>query len=87
MPPLEAMACGTPVVTSNVSSLPEVCGDAALLVDPHDSNAIADAIILAVTDETLRAGLIAKGLARARDFSWQQSVGKIHQIYMDVANR
>ena len=87
LPPLEAMACGTPVVTSNVSSLPEICGDAALLVDPHDSNAIADAIILAVTDETLRADMIARGLARARDFSWPQSVGKIHQIYMDVANR
>ena len=86
-PPLEAMACGTPVVTSNVSSLPEVCGDAALLVDPHDSDAIAGAIVRAVTDEPLRADMIAKGLARARDFSWKQSVGQIHQIYMDVANR
>jgi len=70
-----------------VSSLPEVCGDAALLVDPHDSDAIAGAIVRAVTDEPLRADMIAKGLARARDFSWKQSVGQIHQIYMDVANR
>jgi len=81
------MACGTPVVTSNVSSLPEVAGGAALLVDPYDAEAIAQGIVRAVTDETLRAELIAKGLARAHDFSWKQSVGKIHQIYMEVANR
>lgn len=87
LPPLEAMACGTPVVTSNVSSLPEVAGGAALLVDPHEAEAIAEGIVRAVTDETVRAELIGKGLARARDFSWKQSVGKIHQIYMAVANR
>ncbi|MFA5907347.1 MAG: glycosyltransferase family 1 protein [Vicinamibacterales bacterium] len=87
LPPLEAMACGTPVVTSNVSSLPEVAGGAALLVDPHEAAAIADGIVRAVTDETLRAELITKGLARARDFSWKQSVAKIHQIYMEVVNR
>ena len=57
LPPLEAMACGTPVVTSNVSSLPEVAGGAALLVDPHDVDSIADGIVRAVTDETLRGGL------------------------------
>ena len=87
LPPLEAMACGTPVVTSNVSSLPEVAGGAALLVDPHESEAIADGIVRAVTDDTLRAELIKKGLARAHDFSWKQSVAKIHQIYMEVAGR
>jgi glycosyltransferase involved in cell wall biosynthesis len=87
LPPLEAMACGTPVVTSNVSSLPEVAGGAALLVDPHDTDAIANGIHRAVTDETLRADLIGRGLARARQFSWAQSVGKIHQIYMEVARK
>ena len=74
LPPLEAMACGTPVVTSNVSSLPEVAGGAALLVDPYDVDAIADGIVRAVTDETLRADLIARGTERARSFSWAQSV-------------
>ncbi|MPZ21903.1 MAG: glycosyltransferase, partial [Luteitalea sp.] len=73
-----------PVVTSNVSSLPEVAGDAALLVDPHDPDAIAEAIRRAVTDEALRAVLIEKGFARARMFSWAQSVAKVHQIYMEV---
>jgi len=85
LPPLEAMACGSPVVTSNVSSLPEVAGGAALLVDPYDANAIAGGIVQAVTDETLRADLIARGLDRARSFSWPQSVKKIHEIYMQVA--
>jgi len=84
LPPLEAMACGTPVVTSNVSSLPEVSGGAALLVDPHDEDAIADAILRAVTDEPLRAELIEKGLLNVRTFSWKQSVKKIHDIYMQV---
>jgi glycosyltransferase involved in cell wall biosynthesis len=84
LPPLEAMACGTPVVTSNVSSLPEVAGGAALLVDPHDSDAIAEAICKAVSDEDLRKTLIDKGTARARDFSWAQSVAAIHKIYFEV---
>jgi glycosyltransferase involved in cell wall biosynthesis len=84
LPPLEAMACGTPVVTSNVSSLPEIAGGAALLVDPYDTDAIADAMIRAVTDESLRTEMIAKGVRRARDFSWTQSVKKIHEIYMQV---
>jgi glycosyltransferase involved in cell wall biosynthesis len=87
LPPLEAMACGTPVVTSNVSSLPEVAGGAAILVDPYDPASIADGITRAVSDTTLRQELVDKGLARARDFSWTQSVAAIHQIYMDVLDR
>ncbi len=84
LPPLEAMACGTPVVTSNVSSLPEVAGDAALLVDPYDVDAIADGIHRVVTDDGLRADLSARGIARVREFSWAQSVAAIHRIYMEV---
>jgi glycosyltransferase involved in cell wall biosynthesis len=87
LPPLEAMACGTPVVTSNVSSLPEIAGGAALLVDPYDADAIANGIVQAVTDDTLRADLICRGLDRARSFSWPQSVRKIHEIYMHVAKQ
>jgi glycosyltransferase involved in cell wall biosynthesis len=84
LPPLEAMACGAPVVTSNVSSLPEVAGGAALLVDPYDEEAIASGIVRAVTDESLRADLIEKGKERARMFSWKQSVRNIHSIYVEV---
>jgi glycosyltransferase involved in cell wall biosynthesis len=85
LPPLEAMACGTPVVTSNVSSLPEVAGGAAKLVDPYEPESIASGIGQALTDEPLRADLIARGLERARSFSWAHSVRAIHRIYMDVA--
>jgi glycosyltransferase involved in cell wall biosynthesis len=86
LPPLEAMASGTPVVTSNVSSLPEVAGDAALLVDPYDPSAIADGIYKVLTDETLRRDLRQKGLARARQFSWEDSVRRVREIYGEVAN-
>ncbi len=85
LPPLEAMACGTPVVTSNVSSLPEVAGGGALLVDPYDAESITTGICQALTDEPRRADLIARGRDRARSFSWAQSVRRIHGIYMDVA--
>ncbi len=84
LPPLEAMASGTPVVTSNVSSLPEVVGDAALLVDPTDPVAIADAMRRVLTDPILAAELSARGLARARTFSWEQAAVRIRDIYQDV---
>jgi len=85
LPPLEAMASGTPVVTSNVSSLPEVAGDAALLADPYDPAAIADAIYRVLTDESLRRDLRHKGLARAQQFSWEASVRRVLEIYRQVA--
>ena len=84
LPPLEAMASGTPVVTSNVSSLPEVAGDAAVLVDPYDPQAIADGIYRVLTDERLRRDLVHKGIARAGQFSWEQSVRRIRAIYGEV---
>jgi len=85
LPPLEAIASGTPVVTSNLSSLPEVAGDAALLVDPYDPAAIADAIHRVLTDESVRAGLRRKGLARAHQFSWEASARRVREIYRQVA--
>jgi glycosyltransferase involved in cell wall biosynthesis len=84
LPPLEAMASGTPVVTSNVSSLPEVAGDAAVLVDPYDPHAIADGIYQVLTDEQLRRDLRRKGVARAGMFSWEQSVRRVRAIYGEV---
>ena len=86
LPPLEAMASGTPVVTSNVSSLPEVAGDAALLVDPYDPSAIADGIERVLCDERLRRDLRARGLVRARQFSWEASVARVREIYGEVAH-
>jgi glycosyltransferase involved in cell wall biosynthesis len=87
LPPLEAMACGTPVVTSNVSSLPEVAGDAAVLVDPYDTESIADGMRRVLTDPALAEDLRRKGLQRARQFSWTRSVEKTLQVYRDVATR
>ena len=82
--PLEAIASGTPVVASNVSSLPEVLGDAAVLVDPLDASAIADGITRVLDDADLRARLHRKGLARASRFSWEQSVTHIRRIYQEI---
>ena len=84
LPPLEAMASGTPVVVSNVSSLPEVAGDAAVLVDPYDPKAIADGIYRVLTDEALRRSLRDRGVARARQFSWETSVRRVRDIYGEV---
>jgi glycosyltransferase involved in cell wall biosynthesis len=81
LPPLEAMASGTPVVTSNVSSLPEVAGAAAVLVNPLDPGEIADGIYRVLTDESLRRDLRAKGLVRASEFSWETSARRVREIY------
>lgn len=72
IPVLEAGACGVPVITSNTSSLPEVAGDAALLVDPHDVDAIADAMHRLVSDPALRAELARRGLENVQRFSWEK---------------
>ncbi len=87
LPPLEAMACGTPVVTSNVSSLPEVAGDAALLVNPENVFDIAAGIREVLTNESLRAELIERGRRRARQFSWERTACQVLEIYREVAAR
>jgi glycosyltransferase involved in cell wall biosynthesis len=84
LPPLEAMASGTPVITSNVSSLPEVVGDAALMIDPYDPAAIADAMARVLTNIDLRVDLQGRGLARAREFSWERSIARVREIYDEV---
>jgi glycosyltransferase involved in cell wall biosynthesis len=84
LPVLEAMGCETPVVTSNVSSLPEVAGDAALIVDPYDVDAIASAIVKLADDTTLRSHLINKGRERAQQFTWEKSAHHLLQIYADL---
>jgi glycosyltransferase involved in cell wall biosynthesis len=87
LPPLEAMACGTPVVTSNVSSLPEVVGDAAVLVDPYNSQAIAEGILQVLHSSHLRAELRQRGFARVREYSWERSVARVRQVYAEVAEQ
>jgi glycosyltransferase involved in cell wall biosynthesis len=84
LPPLEAMASGTPVVTSNVSSLPEITGDAAVLVDPYRVDSIVDGVRRVLSEPALAADMRRKGLVRARDFSWERSVSRTHDIYQLV---
>lgn len=84
LPALEAMQCGTPVLTSNVSSLPEVTGDAAALVDPLSIDAIAQGIVDLTTDAALRAELSSRGQARARRFSWRRCAEETASAY-DIA--
>lgn len=86
LPPLEAMACGTPTVVSNISSLPEVVGDAALLVDPNNPEEIAVAIHRLLTDDDLHAEVRAKGLQRARCFSWELAARHTMEVYHKAAN-
>ena len=84
IPPLEAMACGAPVITSNTSSLPEVVGDAALLVDPYDVNALAHAIMRLLEDTALREELRQKGYQRAQRYSWSASASKMLSVYQKL---
>lgn len=86
LPPLEAMACGCPVVVSNVASLPEVCGDAACYVDPYSVESIAEGMYKVLTDETLRQNLIIKGLERAKLFSWEKSAKEHLKVFEEVNN-
>jgi glycosyltransferase involved in cell wall biosynthesis len=81
LPPLEGMAHGCPVVVSNVSSLPEVCGDAAEYVDPKDIHSIADGMYKVLTEGSLRRSLIKKGLERAKGFSWEKSAKEHLEIF------
>jgi glycosyltransferase involved in cell wall biosynthesis len=84
MPPLEAMACGAPVAASNAASLPEVVGDAALLFDPLDVEAIAATILRVLGDEALAGDLRARGLARAAQFTWERAARDTAAVYERV---
>ena len=84
LPLLEAMACGVPVVTSNISSMPEVAGDAAVLVDPRDEQGLAAAIARLLRDEALRDRLREAGIARARQFSWEATARRTLDAYASV---
>jgi glycosyltransferase involved in cell wall biosynthesis len=87
LPPLEAMACGAPVVTSGVSSLPEVVGDAAILVNPENVFDIARGIREVLTDDRLRQRLIERGRLQAKRFSWERTASEALAVYREVAGR
>jgi glycosyltransferase involved in cell wall biosynthesis len=87
LPVLEAMACGTPVVTSRTSSLPEISGGATLLVNPESFTDIADAADRLLTDSELRASLVSRGLTHARKFTWERAARETVAVFRDVANQ
>ncbi len=86
VPPLEAMACGAPVITSNTSSLPEVVGEAALTVDPHNIDELAQAITRLLSEETLREELRQKGFERAQLYTWPKAAQKMLNVYQSLYN-
>jgi glycosyltransferase involved in cell wall biosynthesis len=87
LPILEAMACGTPVITSDTSSMPEVAGDAALLVDPGSVDAIASALRQVLLDMGLRQSLCQRGLARSRQFTWERTARETAAVYRQMGRR
>ena len=84
LPPLEAMACGCPVVTSNVSSLPEVVGNAGIQVDPWNPDAIGEAALKILKDDNLRAQMSQEGIARSQQFDWSKAARQTLEIYTRV---
>ncbi len=86
LPPIEAMACGTPVITSNVSSLPEIVGDAAIQVNPNDTLRMAEAMFQVLTVQNLRDNLIQKGLNHSKFYNWRKNSSRILEVYRLVVN-
>jgi glycosyltransferase involved in cell wall biosynthesis len=86
LPPLEAMACGCPVVVSNAASLPEVCGEAAHYVNPYEVESIAAGIEKVLRDDAYRKDLIGKGLARTEQFTWEKSAREHLRVFEETVN-
>lgn len=86
LPPLEAMACGTPVVCSNVSALPEVVGEAAVQVNPENVFDIARGMREVLLDSSLRCKLVAQGFEQVKKFSWERTAREVHQTYLEIGS-
>jgi len=84
LPPLEAMTCGCPVVVSNTSSLPEVCGNAVYYIDPYSVDSIAQGIYKVLIDGNLRKNLMQKGLERAKMFSWEKTANEVLKVFEEI---
>ena len=84
LPPLEAMACGVPVITSNAASLPEIVGDAGIQVDPRSPEELCQTIIEVLTNHELREDMQRKGIERASSFSWEETARKTLRVYQEM---
>lgn len=87
LPPLEAMQCGAPVITSDTSSLPEVVGDAGIMIDPTDSDALCESMLTVYSNSALRGRLAEKSLRQARTFSWERCAAETIDVYRTVIDR
>lgn len=85
LPPLEAMSCGTPVITSNVSSIPEVVGDGGILIDPFSTVSLMDSLEMILNDDNKKQELKEKGLTRAYEYSWEKTAAETINVYNDIA--
>ena len=86
LPPLEAMACGTPVIASNITSIPEVCYDSALLINPYNIDDLSYAIERVLNDSLLMLTMVKKGLLRSMNFSWQKTAQLTTNAYRAMIN-
>lgn len=86
IPVLEAMCCGTPVITSNISSMPEVAGEGAILINPHSIEELRDAMIQCLSNKELSDELRKKGLERAKKFSWEKTARQTIRVFRNVVN-
>jgi len=84
LPPIEAMSCGIPVITSNVSSLPEVAGEAALQINPHDTLELAETIYRVLTDNKLRKSMITNGFKQSQKYTWSENARQMLALYQEV---
>jgi len=80
------MSCGVPVIASNRCSIPEIIGDAGLIVDPDDIKGLANAILKVVIDQDLRKDLIEKGYQRAKEFSWEKAAQETLRVFKEIYN-
>jgi len=87
LPPLEAMSCGVPVITSNVTSIPEIVGDAAMLVNPYDDEELKDALLVMLSDEKVRSDYIERGFKQVKKFSWRKMAIETLEIYKSLSFR
>jgi glycosyltransferase involved in cell wall biosynthesis len=87
LPPLEAMACGAPVIASNIASVKEAVGEAARLIDPKSVDALAHTIVALLEDDHERQRLSSAGLQRAAEFSWERTARSIREVYEEARRR
>jgi glycosyltransferase involved in cell wall biosynthesis len=86
LPPLEAMSCGCPVITSNISSLPDVVGNAGIMVDPYDTKGLSQNIKMVINDSDLKKRMIMSGIKRAESFQWEQCIRETTSVYESCIN-